>query len=285
MSLRAASPNKENAMVSSGTNKPIVHNENNPDNADSSGIDLFPSVELNGTIVALIYENEEMMQTIASLKKERSEARVRLEQAAKLDAEVAALRAELGYASADTTDTKYRAMNYRKMYEECRVVVERLELEKAENARTLDEAAREKRGNYGAGGAAKADLREGIESCRLVVNSALRWPATADEHARGIFTRLQSGGSARNAIANEADFRVALSQLDQHIGRVGDKAREAAEAPKGGSQADVLLPVLHAAEGMLKTARDILVAYAALKLEEGGGVERQPTATRRTTRK
>ncbi|KPI83451.1 hypothetical protein ABL78_7521 [Leptomonas seymouri] len=145
--LREASP-----MASIPTNTPTsaapTKQASRSQPRSPSGSPL-PTIELDAATVALIKENEQMLQTIAALQHELEKQKVRLsdteEARVSLANEVAELRSALGLAASEVTSTTGKVLNYKTAYLDMQDAFDKLKLDSEATKNKLEEATRRER--------------------------------------------------------------------------------------------------------------------------------------------
>lgn len=258
--MMAVSSNKENVLSSTTTASKPANGRGGGGGGDDGALSL---VELNSTVIGLIEENEEMLQTIAALSEKNAVMEAKLEHTSRLEREVNALRAELGYVTADTTDTKYKAQNYKKLYEDLLVTNSRLQKDYAITKQLLDEATAKERAARGVDGYSRASLdhlkrREEFvsqETHGQEAVSALRIHKVVLERAREVFAHLCNDPKCTAQSAKEK--MEALSQvLAKYSTRPGGKEMSGDEA---------VPPSVQHGQELLKFMQTLLEAYAKEK--------------------
>jgi predicted nucleic acid-binding Zn-ribbon protein len=109
----------------------------------------LPNIELDPATIALIKENEQMLQTITVLQHELDKQKVRLSDVeadrANLANEVAELRSALGLATSEVTSSTGKVLNYKAAYLDMQDAFDKLKQDSAATKNKLEEATERER--------------------------------------------------------------------------------------------------------------------------------------------
>ncbi|KPA77650.1 hypothetical protein ABB37_07001 [Leptomonas pyrrhocoris] len=109
----------------------------------------LPTIALDAATVALIKENEQMLQTITVLQHELEKQKVRLSDAeearASLANEVADLRNALGLAASEVNSSTGKVLNYKTAYLDMQDAYDKLKIDSEATKNKLDEATARER--------------------------------------------------------------------------------------------------------------------------------------------
>ncbi|GET86369.1 hypothetical protein, conserved [Leishmania tarentolae] len=109
----------------------------------------LPNIELDDATIALIKENEQMLQTITALQHELDKQKVRLNDAeaarAGLADEVAELRSQLGLATSEVTTSTGKVLNYKTAFTDLQHAFDQLKRDSDATKEKLEEATKRER--------------------------------------------------------------------------------------------------------------------------------------------
>ncbi|AYU76557.1 protein of unknown function - conserved [Leishmania donovani] len=109
----------------------------------------LPNIELDEATIALIKENEQMLQTITTLQHELDKQQVRLNDAetarASLVDEVAELRSQLGLATSEATTSTGKVLNYKTAFTDLQHAFDQLKRDSDATKEKLEEATKRER--------------------------------------------------------------------------------------------------------------------------------------------
>ncbi|KAG5485545.1 hypothetical protein LSCM1_07632 [Leishmania martiniquensis] len=153
----------------------------------------LPSVELDEATIALIKENEQMLQTITALQHELEKQQVRLSDAeearVRLTDEVAELRSQLGLATSEVTTSTGKVLNYKAAFTDLQHAFDQLKKDSDATKEKLEEATkRERLFMQGASTTARrqSDMKESFD----LVTLAMRMPNSFLASIRRIMEKL-----------------------------------------------------------------------------------------------
>lgn len=201
----------------------------------------LPNIELDAATVALIKENESMLQTITVLQHELEKQKVRLndteEARVSLANEVAELRSALGLAASEVTSSTGKVLNYKAAYLDMQDAFDKLKLDSEATKNKLEEATRRERLlMQNASGTARQQTQQresfdlvtksmkmpntflvSIQSIVAKLNDPAVRPADRRKKVLGDIERLESKVAAYKPTANAAGSAEAVPQVDVPI--------------------------------------------------------------------
>lgn len=109
----------------------------------------LPNIELDKATIALIKENEQMLQAITTLQHELDKQQVRLNEAeaarASLADEVSELRSQLGLATSEATTSTGKVLNYKTAFTDLQHAFDQLKRDSDATKEKLEEATKRER--------------------------------------------------------------------------------------------------------------------------------------------
>lgn len=201
----------------------------------------LPNVELDAATVALIKENESMLQTITVLQHELEKQKVRFndteEARVSLANEVAELRSALGLAASEVTSSTGKVLNYKAAYLDMQDAFDKLKLDSEATKNKLEEATRRERLlMQNASGTARQQTQQresfdlvtksmkmpntflvSIQSIVAKLNDPAVRPADRRKKVLGDIERLESKVAAYKPTASAAGSAEAVPQVDVPI--------------------------------------------------------------------
>ncbi|KAL7705080.1 hypothetical protein N2W54_000040 [Lotmaria passim] len=201
----------------------------------------LPNIELDAATVALIKENESMLQTITVLQHELEKQKVRFndteEARVSLANEVAELRSALGLAASEVTSSTGKVLNYKAAYLDMQDAFDKLKLDSEATKNKLEEATRRERLlMQNASGTARQQTQQresfdlvtksmkmpntflvSIQSIVAKLNDPAVRPADRRKKVLGDIERLESKVAAYKPTASAAGSAEAVPQVDVPI--------------------------------------------------------------------
>lgn len=201
----------------------------------------LPNIELDAATVALIKENESMLQTITVLQHELEKQKVRFndteEARVSLANEVAELRSALGLAASEVTSSTGKVLNYKAAYLDMQDAFDKLKLDSEATKNKLEEATRRDRLlMQNASGTARQQTQQresfdlvtksmkmpntflvSIQSIVAKLNDPAVRPADRRKKVLGDIERLESKVAAYKPTASATGSAEAVPQVDVPI--------------------------------------------------------------------
>ncbi|KAG5484651.1 hypothetical protein CUR178_07242 [Leishmania enriettii] len=178
----------------------------------------LPSVELDEATIALIKENEQMLQTITALQHELDKQQVRLHDVegarASLADEVAELRSQLGLATSEVTTSTGKVLNYKTAFTDLQHAFDQLKKDSDATKEKLEEATqRERLLMQGASNTARqqSHMKESFDLVKL----AMRMPNSFLVSIRRIMEKLND--PALRPADRQRKLKVDIDRLEAQV--------------------------------------------------------------------
>ena len=187
----------------------------------------LPNIELDAATVALIKENESMLQTITVLQHELEKQKVRFndteEARVSLANEVAELRSALGLAASEVTSSTGKVLNYKAAYLDMQDAFDKLKLDSEATKNKLEEATRRERLLRESFDLVTKSMKMpntflvSIQSIVAKLNDPAVRPADRRKKVLGDIERLESKVAAYKPTASATGSAEAVPQVDVPI--------------------------------------------------------------------